>query len=218
MTKAPKISGVGTVTPFEIRPGDIVLVNNHKGILPKLIRFVTGSVWSHTAVGFFPLYVSGDRRVQQVFEANLVVHATSWANLRANPDLDIRVYRLDGLDTDAVEEVMATMYLNYNGSTYGWGQLPWFIFRRALEILHLPRRWAIYNWFPKGRICTGVTYDFLMGIRDSCIRHTQIALFRSDLNYLRPQSLHPKDVERIMDFVSDYGAARIVYAHSAGAK
>lgn len=92
---------------MEIKPGDIVIVNNWNGnFLSSAIRFFTKS-WSHTAIGFFPFIDSSSmpeeikRFIDEVvnsakgniFEANLTVGITDWAKTFNDPDYDVRVYR-----------------------------------------------------------------------------------------------------------------------------
>jgi hypothetical protein len=217
---------------FAVKPGDIILVNNHNGnILSKLIRWVTGGNWSHTAVGFFPLKVLPDLEVKQIFEANLLVDATSWVALQNDPDCDVRVYRIRQLDVVTAQDFLARLYVEWNNTAYGWYQLPWFVYRRAIELLRLPRRWALYNWFPKGRVCTGIIYDFLDQVRnwaESTARYEDklgnsvespfyfskmklADVLNRQMDGYHPQSVHPKDIENWMIWLDTTELADVVY-------
>lgn len=231
VTAGMKVSGTGTVFTG-VQPGDIVLVNNRNGnLLSKLIRWVTGSVWSHTAVGFFPLRVLPDLTISQIFEANLSVCATSWVALVNDKQMDIRVYRIKQLDPVTAQDFLAKLYVVHNNTTYGFFQLFFFLWRRLVELLRVPRRWALHNPFTGNRICTGVIYDFLDEVRNWAERtatyedkmgnsyqspfyrdrHDLAVLLQGLMDTYHPQTVNPKDIEGWMDVLVTHGLAEVQF-------
>lgn len=207
-----KMSGTGIVFNG-VEPGDIVLVNNTKGgILPALIRFITGRPWSHTAVGSLPLHALVEQKAyDQVFEANLLCMQTLFYDYRKNSFMGLRVYRFRDLPMSWAERICVMQLDHYNGEVYGFAQLLWFVYRRLIELLHLPTRWAVYNFFPKNRICTEVVWEYLGALRYGMVG-TPTAIFLAQALNLRDQnSVHPGDIEDIMQSCVRLGYADVVY-------
>jgi hypothetical protein len=55
------------------------------------------------------------------------------------------------------------IYKKYAGKTYGFLQIPWFIWQRIANIFGFNPG---SNWFPKGVICSEVTFDYVQGLGD----------------------------------------------------
>jgi hypothetical protein len=206
-----KMSGTGIVFNG-VEPGDIVLVNNKEGgILPALIRFITGRPWSHTAVGSLPLHALVEQKAYaQVFEANLLCMQTLW-NDYLNDGMRVRVYRFRDVPMAWVERVCKYQLDHYNGEVYGFAQLLWFVYRRVIELLHLPTRWARYNFFPKHRICTEVVWEFLGAFRYGTPGTPRSIFLAQALNLRDQNSVHPGDIEDIMQSCVRLGYADVVY-------
>ena len=187
---------------FNLKPGDIIIVNNWDGnFLSKAIQFFTKS-WSHTALGFFPIH-RNPLPLQSVFEANLTIEITDWEKVYDDLNYDLRVYRWTR--TLPVESVLWELFDKYNGATYGWWQLVYFVWRWVVEKLHLPQRWARKNFFPNREICTEIVYDFLVLLNDSVIN---VALHKLDRNQ---NTVHPGDIIEVCEVLCTVGLLERVY-------
>lgn len=186
----------------DVQPGDIVIVNNWDGnIFSRLIRFFAHS-WSHTAIGFFPLVGDVSRR-STVFESNLTTGITDWQRMFYGPEYDLRVYRWR--DRTEVDNMCWALYEKYNGNTYGFAQLLWFVWRWLVESLRLPARWAHKNFFLNKEICTEVVY---VGLR---LMHNPVVDALLDLEGRDQNTVHPGDIDAVCRALVERATLDIVY-------
>jgi|WetSurSiteA1Bulk_404760.scaffolds.fasta_scaffold41318_1 hypothetical protein len=187
---------------FLINPGDIIIVDNYNGnFLSKAIRFFTNS-WTHTAVGFVNI-PRNPLAEQMLFEANIMVGLTAWDKTFDDYGMDVRVYRWK--KKVASEKAVWEIFDAYNGNTYGFAQLLWFVWRWVIEKLHLPKRWAVYNFFPGNEICTEVVYVFFKKLNDTVVNGALQRLGRNQ------NSVHPGDIIAICEDLCKVDALEMVY-------
>jgi hypothetical protein len=178
----------GTPALPPITPGDVVVVNYFGGsFFSSSIRFFSKG-WSHTAVAFF----DSVRPAPQLFEADVAVMTTEWRNKIDNPDYDVRVYHWVKQPAN-MEEILWTIYDKYNGNTYGFFQIPWFMWRWIVTGLHLPARWARKNFFPNNEICTEVIYVMFKLLQD---KDVDAALLKNNRDQ---NTVWPADITFICD-------------------
>jgi len=186
---------------FNIKPGDIIIVNNFAGsFLSKAIRFFTNS-WSHTALGFFDFPRKPSQ--QMMLEANLLVTLSGWDKDDENTHIDLRVYRWK--KKNIPDKILWEMFDTYNGNVYGWWQLLYFVWRWIVEKLSLPRRWALKNFFPNDEICTEIVYVALTKINDPVV-NAALARLSRDQN-----TVHPGDIISICEDLCKAGVLEMVY-------
>jgi hypothetical protein len=187
---------------INIKSGDIIIVNNWDGnFLSAAIRFFTKS-WSHTQWGFFPI-VSPTQQRDAVFEANLLVGITDWEKTFNNSQLDLRVYRWTRILN--IEAATWSLFDDHNDDVYGWWQLPFFVWRWLVQKLHLPKKWAIKNFFPNREICTGIIYIGLLRLNDSTINSI---LAKFDFNQF---TVCPGDIINICEELVRAGLLQRIY-------
>lgn len=185
-----------------IFPGDIIIVNNHDGnFLSSAIQFFTKS-WSHTAIGFFPIKRK-ENTVQTVFEANLTTGITDWDKTFDYPKYDLRIYRWT--KDIGMEKIVWELFDSYNGNTYGWWQLLWFIWRWIVEGLRFPTRWARKNFFNNREICSEVVYVALEKLNNPTVN---AALERLDRDQ---NTVHPGDIIFICEDLCSAGLLELIY-------
>lgn len=207
-------------------PGDVILTSNPSGLLSKLIRFFAKTPWSHSALGFFPYHPvrNGNYHLgaqELVFEANLTVSLSSVEDVIGGPGKlkPARVYRFSNAIIaemgKLIDEAMSIVFFQYNGHTYGFAQLFWFVWRWIVEGLGLPRRWAVYNFFPGGEICTEVVYRYfeILSENDTPGWTAWTRQLKSVLDKLgrNRDAVHPGDIEFICDELVKRGLMIVVY-------
>jgi hypothetical protein len=136
-----------------IRAGDIGFSHRRDGVYSRGVRFVTG-YYTHCFVGIpeifgEPALIEADYKVQVVSFRTEYVEKTCddfelWRPLCAN---DEDIY-------NATKEI----YYKYAGKTYGFMQIPWFMWQRLCKLIGInPGR----NWFPAGVICSELAQGYL---------------------------------------------------------
>jgi hypothetical protein len=183
--------------------GDIILMPAGDSWFSQLIAFFGRSKWSHVAV------TAGEWRCatgawNAILEAQLLVKLTLTGPAPtvvldgAAPGTVVISWLPDWLRNVAAEET-ERLVRELDGKDYGYASLVWFIWRWSVEKLHLPKRWAIHNWFPGGRVCSEVARLLLdrIGAREEELRGTRIitqavASVGYDVN-----ASTPADVKRI---------------------
>lgn len=187
---------------MNIKPGDIIVVNNRDGnFLSSAIRFFTNS-WSHTAIGFFDM--SRDPfPVQTIFEANLTTGITDWQKTFSDMHCDLRIYRWT--KELGIEKICWKLFDDYNGNIYGASQLVYFIWRWVVEKLHLPYRWAKKNPFPNKEICTEIIYVAFAKLENDTVNAALVQLNRDQ------NTVHPGDIIEICEMLVSVGLLRRIY-------
>jgi hypothetical protein len=184
-------------------PGDIILLPASNALLSRLIAFFGRSKWSHVALGA-GVYPCDDRAESLIFEADLLCKLT----MRENWPRGTVMYswRLDWFQAIAAEEILP-LIRELDGKDYGIFSLTWYPYRWVIEESHLPRRWAVHNWFPGGRVCTEVAYIFLdrIGTREADLKGTRyIAQAITAMGY-DSNAVTPLDIQKICEPLVDLG-------------
>ena len=176
---------------------NLILNNTPGGFLQKAIRvFSHGKPLTHTAVGFFP-FVDGPT-TGNIFEADLLVCVSDWADCLQNPHYDLKVYRWASPPSN-LSAVLWDVHHRFNLRVYGGMQFPYYMWRWLVEVLHLPCRWAIKNFFPKNAVCTGIVFTVLQLVQDDYCRD---AIARNGRNVF---TCRPDDIEAICDDMQQHG-------------
>lgn len=120
-----------------------------------------------------------------VFEAKALVLLTKWnSGVGRGP---VTIYKWNKPEHQAAAaETIEQLINELNGSYYGFAQLLWFLWRWIVDSLHLPRRFAIHNWMPGGRICTEVVY---LAIERTCKKIGFPFYYEYGLNAVTPEDI-----------------------------
>jgi len=176
-----------------IQPGQIGFSNTKgKIFLSGLIRFFTGSKFSHSFICYYPL-----DDMELVFEANELMMLTPFdRHYRNNPDQEYEIYEIkqfengDAITKDMVTSSLKQCYLQYSNVKYGYTQLLWFIWRWILEKLHIKVDLKKERkWFKKGIICSELVYLYLKTLDHPIINE--------ELNNFQPNTINPEDIRKI---------------------
>jgi len=190
---------------INLKPGDVVIVNNWNGnFLSKSIRFFTKS-WSHTALGFFPIVGTSAQVTNTVFEANLLIGITDWEKMFNDSNYDLRVYRWTRSVGIGQEAMCFQQFNEYNANVYGYWQLPYFIWRWICEGLHLPKRFYKKNFFPKNEICTEILYTGFIRLKDMTVNAILAKIGRDQF------TVHPGDIIAISEELVKAGMLERIY-------
>jgi hypothetical protein len=108
-----------------------------------------------------------------------------------NPDVDYIVFEPTKLFTEKnISDVLTRIYKEYAGRTYGFSQIPWFIYRGLVENLTSIDMRKARNPFPKNSICSEVGYRALSYYSETF----NISEIPALLNQYRMDSFHAGDM------------------------
>lgn len=152
------------------------------GWFQKAIMFFSKSKWSHSFVTFFP--VGG---MPSVIEAGHAVQTVPFDRYRLNGNLSYEVYQIVGVDEESVSNALRRVFVDYSGGVYGYFQLLWFVWRWLNSFVgRSVEREA--NWFPSGKICSELVYDYESQV--SGIFVEEVARMGLTENTVTPQDLY----------------------------
>jgi hypothetical protein len=137
--------------------GDVGFSHRKRGIYNRIVSFITGNYYSHTFIILKEFY--GD---VAVLEADLKCQVVSFKEEYINKNDDYwEIWRPVGVGIGAKLRETERCYIKYAGKTYGFLQIPWFIWKRIAKAIGVnPGK----NWFPGGAICSEITCDYLPGL------------------------------------------------------
>jgi hypothetical protein len=141
--------------------GDVYCVNSKgKGWIKNFYsyaqRFVTGMPYTHCAIE-----VEKELGVSSVFEADALVLVDPANRITADPNRDYEIYSIVGVDQKKIDEILAVLYDKYCGTTYGFLQILWFLYRRFMEVVFKKDVRKQRNPLSKGIICSELLWDYL---------------------------------------------------------
>lgn len=135
--------------------GHIVISCNKKGFFPKVIRFVTGSKFSHTLLTIPS--VCGEEMGLEA--AHVGVAALPFETFyRKNRNLSYRVYRFKA-DPKARDRAIVNALFNLQKG-YGFLELAWFVWRSLNKFLGRDIR-SQKNWSQAGIICSELVAAYI---------------------------------------------------------
>jgi hypothetical protein len=123
-------------------------------LFQKLIKFFTGSKWSHSFIVTLPF--AGEDAVQ---EAVMAVQVVPLSRYRDDPNCAYEIYRV-AVSAEAIPVALEYCFNEYAGIKYGYLQLPWFAWRWINEKIGRDIR-KENNWLTDGVICSELVYDYL---------------------------------------------------------
>ena len=173
-----------------LQRGDIVLSRN-RSLASRLIRFVTGGFFSHSALVFLV------PRRQEGLDSTFVLESVSsgvgignferWVKgPRAREEVAILRLQGEGLDPDFYNKVGGLM-LEYVNSSYDYGLVInmafSILFRLQIRISKMSRgRKSLRPWIPKTFICSGfIQYGLVEAMRRKRLDPASV-VFKDDLN------------------------------------
>ena len=134
-----------------MKQGDIILVSSKGGFftLSGQIRFWTDSNLTHSAQGagnYIPDPSNPNIIEPMILEASAATKLTRWSYYQ-NGDSRYWVYSWRKPEHQAISANWArAAQKELDGDYYGVTMLPWFIYRRIIKELHLPKRWAKHDF------------------------------------------------------------------------
>ncbi len=137
--------------------GDIILLNRNKGgWFSSAQRFFTGMPFTHCTVSVGN--VLGEEYVLSAEEKILLLPLYNYFT-ELDGSTDIYVFR-PSVDIETKAALVVELADELINKWYGFGQLPWFIYRWFMEKLGKDVRKS-NNWFKSGYICSEVVYLYL---------------------------------------------------------
>jgi hypothetical protein len=140
------------------QPGMIGICGSHKpSFLQRAIMFFTDSDRSHAFL--ITSNVCGEEAVQ---EASLLVQIVPFgSHYRENPESYYDIYQVSPgvVSQDEIDSALRQVFEEYAGMTYGFLQLPWFIWRWINSKFGRDIHKEL-NWFNTNIICSGEVFDF----------------------------------------------------------
>lgn len=168
---------------MELKPGQIGFSYNSTSWLSKLIAFFTRSEWSHTFLLTRPV---SHLQTVAVQEANTIVRVVPFGKFYADKvEQKWEIWEVKGLNQADMDAALSLCFDRYSGVTYGFLQLPWFIWRWLNEKLGRDIRKTRNPW-SKGIICSELVFEFLHVIGKGDL-----------LADLQTNTVHPEDLLRI---------------------
>lgn len=139
--------------------GQIVLANTKKGLVPSAIRFFTSSKFSHSLVTLpdtlgVPMCIEASSK-----GISTVRFETAYLQ---NPHVEIEVWDVH-LTNEEIDLALIAV-LNHLESSYGYSELPWFVWRWFNKKLGRDIKHE-NNWFKKDEICSELCEFYLMNTK-----------------------------------------------------
>ena len=167
-----------------VKPGIVGFSVNRKGLLPKLIKFFTGSRWSHSFLIVNPIY-----GLESVQEASLVVQFIPFdAHYRKNVSQEYVLFAPSGVSEEKIEAALTLCYREFAGVKYGYLSLFWFVYRWLMEKIGVDVR-KRKNWMSDGVICSELVFYFLEALGEP---------FTEILADFNPDTIQPEDLYKIV--------------------
>jgi hypothetical protein len=151
-------------------PGCVGLSNSKSGAFPALVRFFTGSKYSHTFLTTFSF-----KSTSSVQEASSTVQVVPLdRHYRNEPKEQYWLYECTQASESEKEKALEYCFREFAGVKYGTLQLLWFVYARFAKFVgyDVSRR---TNWFTDGLICSELVYWYLFNLNDSyrnLLRHS----------------------------------------------
>jgi hypothetical protein len=169
--------------------GSIVLLNNDNGnFVSRAVRFFTNSTISHTD------FTMG-RIVEEeaTLSAEPLISVLPLVTYFHDEGFEFKVYEIQGVPEVVLDKWVTGMFLDYAGTTYGFLQLLWFIYRWAMEKLGKDVRKG-KNWFPQNKVCSEMVYNLMLKVG---------LYYRSDLkkklDEWNENTVTPEDIKRVVE-------------------
>lgn len=126
-----------------------------------------------------------------ILEAQQKVVTTPWSVIQGEPH---RIYRFKA-PSEAIAQMMRSIYVKDDNQWYGFFWLPYFPFRKIVELtLHLDVR-RMPPWFPAGVICSEEVYLAFLTMAG-------IMKWQDMIDYLnewRGDNFHSSDTQSVLD-------------------
>lgn len=139
--------------------GKIILLNNKKGLLPKLIKFFTNSKWTHNAI---TIDVGGNNCdvIESVLSAESFMAVYPLERYYENENYEFKIYQIVGVEQKIIDKIVLGIYKQSAFKRYAYLQLIWHCYRWLAEKLGFKVTHQ-KNWFPNNDVCSEQTYRFL---------------------------------------------------------
>lgn len=139
-----------------IRVGDIGFSHRKRGLYSRIVRFFTG-YFTHCFVCVDVVF--GDAAI---IEADLKTQIVSFDKeyvKKSNDEWEL--WRPIAATEADINHARKLTYDEFAGMTYGFLQIPWFMWQKLCNILRLkPGK----NWFPSGVICSELTWFYIVNL------------------------------------------------------
>lgn len=163
-----------------IQCGDIGISNRPTGWYPAGVRFFTRSKWSHTFIVANP-YLERPTALEADLKVQLVDFEKEYIHKKADSWI---VYEPIKASKEEKAHAAADTFRYYNGETYGFLQIPWFMFRAFLKWIGIGK--TANNWFPGGVICSELVLYYLKALNEEYAQ----AFAHLDLDETSPQDIY----------------------------
>lgn len=140
------------------KTGSIIILNNKKGVFPKLVRFFTRSSFSHVAITLGKI-IPNSESVLTAEGSGITVHPLK--RYYENKNYDFSIYELKVATEKELQQLTLNMYEKDVYKPYAFFQNLWFIYRWFVEFFGMDVR-KQGNWFPNNSICSEHGYQLLM--------------------------------------------------------
>ena len=174
-----------------LQNGDIFILNR-KGkfgnFYSKAQRFFTKLPFTHAAIQFgevkeFESIISADELVcliptQKYFDEEKF-------------GTDIEIWRIKNANKNDIEFYLERLYECLAGTSYGYVQILWFIYRWFMESVFQKDVRHFNNPFKNGTVCSELTWKFLYNMSD------KIPELRKKLNEWTPDTVSSGDIHNI---------------------
>lgn len=127
----------------------------------KAVKFFTGSKWSHGFITTFP-----QEGRYTVLEASRVVQRVPLADYQNDTNTLYELYALKGTSYEAITAALHQIEGGYLGERYGYLQLVYFMWRWLNRKVLGRSVGREANWFPDGKICSEVQFDYMGAVAD----------------------------------------------------
>ena len=144
---------------MQLEAGDIIIVGGGTDWLSKLIYWGSSTrtqecLYSHTMLGAGVKVADNTKTAELTFGADALVMLGKW--IPENYGRYIVYGWSDPVAKNVAASYVDELFDKLNGQPYGAEQYLYFAWRRLCNILALPPRLAIHQWFSWGYICTTV--------------------------------------------------------------
>lgn len=127
----------------------------------KAVKFFTGSKWSH---GFITTFPQEGRFT--VLEASRTVQRVPLSDYQNDPNTLYEIYAPKGTTYAAITAALHQIEGGYLGVRYGYLQLLFFMWRWLNKKIFGRSIGREANWFPEGKICSEVQFDYMGALAD----------------------------------------------------
>lgn len=171
-----------------MKVGNIVVVNSTKGgFLSWAIRWITGCPYTHCAIG------AGDVvGIPSIYEAQILISIGPETHITEDLTSEYEEYEVIGMSQDQLLPLVSYLYDLYAEHQYGFLQLPWYIYRRAGELLGYDMRAKVNPFNKKEVVCSVLDFYLILGIS------SQFPELAKTCEPYSPHSVHPGDVALIV--------------------